>query len=178
MNPLKSKAKNNSIVARLGAAIAKHKSDAVAILKKYNITPEKDSLGAIIKASFVSIKNGNKELAADLAALIKVKDATGTAKVSILDRIKGAVDKVKANIRAKRAPAAVSNAEGDAAVSDLGSDTQELIDAVGSNDVDKLTGMAVNFSSSDKQLMTAALIIIAMIAAFYFMVENLKPIKA
>lgn len=165
-----------NIIARTGAAIARHKDEAKKILAKYNITPEKDNLGGIIKAAFVAIKAGNKDLAADLVALVHVKGNTPAARSKFLDAIQGTIEKAKAKLRSGKATA--SNAEGD--VSPISSDAQSLIEAVGATDIEVSSKAAIaGTKPTMEQLVYGFVIIAILIVVFYYVVEKLpKMVKA
>jgi hypothetical protein len=176
--------KKISIVAKTGAAIARHKDEAKKILAKYNIVPEKDSLGGIIKAAFVAIKGGNKDLAADLVALIHVKGNTPAARANFLDKIKGSIDKAKSALKIGKpvqTPSTgitpVMNAEGDA--DPIASDAILLNDAIAGGDVNEATKAALDGSRpTNEQLIYGFLIISAILVIAYFAAEKLpKMIK-
>jgi hypothetical protein len=90
-----------SIISKIGASIARNKSEVKTILDKYNV-PSGGSNSDRIRAAFSSIKNGNTDLAAELSALssiggAKTKMSPAKAK-DVINQIKSGLDFVKSKL--------------------------------------------------------------------------------
>lgn len=162
-----------NIIARTGSAIAKYKDQAKKILDSYQIPYGSGKFSEILKAAFTAIKSGNKDLASDIAALVKAKEKTDKAPAAAsLSRSRSEnlllelKERILAKIQEARAKKATS-ADG-APVDDT---TVAITDALASTDVDYAVSEAEKGATYTTvyKLVIAVVLIGILIGILYYM---------
>lgn len=176
-----------NIIKKVGSAIAKNKEEVKVILTNYKIPYGAGKTSDLILASFKAIKSGNKELAADLAALVELDKAkTPKEKEDILAKIKEKVaavkDKIRALLQSRKvdnsgnivisASQAVSNADG-LSGDPIDANTSELIASIDAGSPELLSKDAMENIFIGTALV-GSLIMLAVIVVALYGIDRLK----
>lgn len=154
-------------LAQAGLVINRNKESVKAALDKYKIPYGNGSTVAVILATFTAIKGGNKDLATDLATIMKADEKTIHVTKNPLSSSIAKRSDVFASFKAaitnklnaiKSGKVSVSNADGD--VTDVSILTDQLTSELGATDINAAVKTGTNASGGKSIALCVVAVII------------------